>query len=97
VSSSAAIDAAFCSAERVTFAGSMTPGLHEVLDDAGRAFRPTRSSPSRSRPHGRDRTFEAGVEAIHFNGSSSALATMRAPVASSPSSGGDLETAFRCG
>ena len=31
----AAIEAAFCSAERVTLAASMTPMLDEVLVDAG--------------------------------------------------------------
>ena len=35
VSTSAAIDAAFCSAERVTLAGSMMPGLDHVAVLAG--------------------------------------------------------------
>ena len=35
VSTRPAIDAAFCSAARVTLAGSMTPGLHQVLELAG--------------------------------------------------------------
>ena len=73
VSSRPAIDAAFCSAERVTLAGSMTPGLHEVLELAGER----RSSPSCPWPSRPRCTMTApsrpALMAIHLSGSSSAL------------------------
>ena len=74
VSSSAAIDAAFCSAERVTLAGSMTPALTRSSISPVDGVEPDRS-PSRPRP---DWTTTApsspALIAIHLSGSSSALA-----------------------
>ena len=85
VSSSAATDAAFCSAERVTLAGSMTPALTRSSKSPGRR----RSGRSIPVSHSTCLTVTApsrpALMAIHLSGSSSACATMRAPVASSPS------------
>ena len=85
VSSRPAIDAAFCSAARVTLAGSMTPALTRSSNSPVAALRPmvpvsrstccTTTAPSRP-----------ALSAISRAGASSALHTMRAPVASSPSS-----------
>src|ERR1700694_5270048 len=86
VRNSAAIDAAFCSAERVTFTASMTPVLNRSSYSPVAAFRPslgffrlrtlsTMTPPSRP-----------ALTAICLRGSSTARATIRAPVASSPSS-----------
>src|ERR1700683_2187205 len=78
-----AIEAAFCSAERVTFAGSMMPALNMSTYSPVAAFRPwpadrvltfsTTTPPSRP-----------AFTAICFSGSSSARHADRAPVASSP-------------
>ena len=83
---SAAIDAAFCSAERVTLAASMTPALNRSSYSPVAALRPSAGC-------FRLRTFSTttppsrpALTAICLSGSSTARATMRAPVASSPSS-----------
>ncbi len=78
------MDAAFCSAERVTLAASMTPALMRSSYSPVAALRPsvglarlrtlsTMTPPSRP-----------ALTAIWLSGASQALATMRAPVASSP-------------
>src|SRR5664280_1197258 len=85
VRNSAAIDAAFCSAERVTLAGSMMPALTMSTYSPVAASRPCPASRLRtlstttppSRP---------AFTAICLSGDSSASRTMFAPVASSPMS-----------
>src|SRR5579875_1481669 len=95
VSSSAAMDAAFWRAERVTLAGSMIPDFTRSVTSPVAALSPvdpvsdstwrTKTAPSRP-----------AFCAIQRSGSSSAFATMRAPVASSPSSSeATLATAWR--
>ena len=83
VRNSAAMDAAFCSAERVTLTGSATPAFSRSSYSPVAAFRPCRP--------GELRTFSATtpgsrpeLKAICFSGASSATLTMLAPVASSP-------------
>ena len=61
VSSSAATDAAFCSAERVTLAGSMTPALTRSSKFPVAALSPTEPD-SLSTWRTDDRAFEAGVD-----------------------------------
>src|SRR5260370_250213 len=85
VRNSPAIDAAFCSAERVTLAGSMMPALNMSTYSPSAALRPW--------PADRPRTFSAttppsrpALIAICFSGSSSDRRTICAPVASSPES-----------
>ena len=80
----AARDAAFCSAERVTLAGSMIPALTMSTYSPVAAFRPS--------PAGRPFTFSTttppsrpAFAAICLSGASQATNTMCAPVASSPS------------
>ena len=83
VRNNAAIDAAFCNAERVTFAASMTPSFTRSTYSPVAALSPslpfkffTRSTTTPpSRP---------AFSAICLRGPSSERATMRAPVASSP-------------
>ena len=84
VRNSAAIDAAFCSAERVTLAGSMMPALIKSTYSPVAAFKP--------KPGAKLRTFSAttppsrpALIAICFSGASTATLTMFAPTASSPS------------
>ena len=82
VRNNAAIDPAFCKAERVTFAASITPAFTKSSYSPVEAFKPlaplrfltfsTTTPPSKP-----------ALTAIWCNGPSSALATMRAPVASS--------------
>src|SRR5579883_795725 len=81
----AAMDAAFCNAERVTLAASMTPSANRSVYSPVAALRP--SAPDRPR------TFSTTTPpsrpeftAICLRGSSRARATIRAPVASSCSS-----------
>src|ERR1700733_12405259 len=83
VRNSAAMEAAFCRAERVTFAGSMMPALNMSTYSPVAAFRP--------KPGSRERTFSAttppsrpALIAICLSGSSSARRTICVPVASSP-------------
>ena len=79
-----AIDAAFCSAERVTIVGSMMPAFTRSSYSPESTFRPKPGFPSRiafttiepSRP---------ALDASWRIGSSSARVTMAAPVRSSPS------------
>ena len=78
-----AIDAAFCSAERVTLAGSMMPASIRSTYSPVAALRP--------QPGSRSRTFSAttppsrpALMAICLSGASTATRTMFAPVASSP-------------
>ena len=80
VSSSDAIDEAFCSAERTTFAGSMTPALTEVLVGVGQRVEPFVGSFI-------SRTFCTTIEpswpalvAIQRIGSSMARFTMLTPI-----------------
>src|ERR1700744_3296912 len=80
-----AMDAAFCSAERVTLTGSATPAFSRSSYSPVAAFRPT--------PAFELRTFSATtpgsspeLKAICFSGASSATLTMLAPGASSPGS-----------
>ena len=80
----AAIEAAFCSAERVTFAGSTTPNLIMSPYSPVAALSPW--------PSGSERTFSTttppsrpALWAICLSGSSSARRTIAAPVSSSPS------------
>ena len=86
VSTIAAIDAAFCSAARVTLAGSMMPALIRSVDLAGRGVQ-ARSRPRRPRP-ARTTTEPSrpALLAMWRPGATSASHTVRAPVASSPSS-----------
>ncbi|CAM5244489.1 hypothetical protein SGLAM104S_07790 [Streptomyces glaucescens] len=95
VRNSAAIDAAFCSAERVTLAGSMMPSLTRSTYSPVAAFRPW--------PGVRLRTFSTttppsrpAFTAICFSGASSASFTAWAPVASSPSSSSFSKTWEAC-
>jgi hypothetical protein len=83
VRNSAAIDAAFCSAERVTLAGSMMPALNRSTYSPVAALRPCRRE---LRPFSRRRRLEAGVEGDLLQRSLERDATMLAPVASSPES-----------
>src|SRR5581483_11769616 len=83
VRSSAAIDAAFCSAERVTLAGSMTPALNRSSYCPVTALSPTLPV-SRSTCWTCTAPSSPALRAIHLSGSSSALRTIIAPVASSP-------------
>ena len=83
VRKSAAIDAAFCNAERVTFAGSIIPALIISTYSPVAALRP--------KPASRLRTFSTttppsrpALMEICFRGASIANSTIRAPVASSP-------------
>ena len=56
----AAIDAAFCSAARVTLAGSMMPALTQVVELAGRRVHADRALGGLDLAHD-DRALEAGV------------------------------------
>ena len=85
VRNSAAMDAAFSNAERVTLAGSMMPASIRLTYSPVAAFGP--------KPGSRWRTFSAttppsrpAFTAICFSGASTATRTMLAPTASSPSS-----------
>ncbi len=83
VRKSAAMEAAFCSAERVTLAGSMMPAATRSTYSPEAALRP--------QPVSELRTFSAttppsrpALTAICLSGASRATRTMFAPVASSP-------------
>src|ERR671911_2987576 len=79
----AAIDAAFCSAERVTLAASMMPALVRSSYSSVAALRPS-DTPSSARTRSVTTPPSCpALMAICLSGSSSDRATMRAPVASS--------------
>ena len=85
VKNSAAIDAAFCNAERVTFAGSIIPALIMSTYSPVAAFKPSPAFKLATRSATTPPSQPALV-AICFNGASIATRTMFTPVASSPSS-----------
>ena len=85
VRNSAAIEPAFCSAERVTFAGSTTPNSIMSPYSPVAAFRPWPSGRGRGPSRRSTPPSRPALSAICLIGSSSALRTIAAPVSSSPS------------
>ncbi len=83
VKNNAAIDAAFCSADRVTLAASMTPDFTRSSYSPVAAFSPSLPDIERTFSTTTPPSRPAFTE-ICFSGSSNAFATIRAPVASSP-------------
>jgi hypothetical protein len=80
----AAIDAAFCSAARVTLAGSMTPALSRSDELAGRGVEAGRAGLGLDALHD-DRTLEAGVVGDEPSRSLERTVHAASTVASSPS------------
>ncbi|CAB4769925.1 unannotated protein [freshwater metagenome] len=83
VRNNAAMEPAFCSAERVTLAASMTPSLTRSSYSPVAALRPSLPFMLRTFSTTTPPSIPA-FSAICFSGASSDLATKRAPVASSP-------------